>query len=343
MDSIPIHMRITGLTVSNEDVDSRRAAVADLATTWGKIKEANAIMAKAAQIAESLSGDGTPATAFGAEVEGAVQKHASAFLYSERPLDVGVCAGMAAVSLMNSQVVRHGWQIVDVYSNALWSALAFQPVLEDGKRETLRREVLDRAQERSVLSANKARERDVVADAADLTVTIGEGNKVTTNFKKAVSNTIEALRRNAALDREELDVLWWVQLSRSRLLLGRPLADIPEPVRLVACGIEGAGHLRRLPADVHRDLILRTVDEDPELDLRELITAIGEDRKVLGGQFTEGGAIEHPSVFPLLNALATGTVSGAGAALKRKASTWGARALLEAGLIRMMNLATITL
>jgi len=336
MDTIPVHMRITGLTPSNEDVNSRRAAVSELSTAWGKIKDANQIVAKAAEIAQSLGGDGTPPTTLGAEVQSAVQNHASAFLYSESPLEVGVCAGMAAVSILKPEPSASGWTIADVYSNALWSALAFQPPLQDGKREALRLEVLDLAQKRSVESANKTRERVPVPEPLDLTVTIGEDNKVTTNFKKSVTGTIDALRRNAALDREELDFLWWAQLSRSRLL-DRPLAGIAEATRLIASGIEAASHLRRLPAEVHRDLVLRTVDDDSELNLVELLGVIGEDRGNLGCQFSNGPAVAHSSVFPLLHALAAGTATGAGAFVPRRASTWGGRALLEAALIRMMT------
>lgn len=73
----------------------------------------------------------------------------------------------------------------------------------------------------------------------DLTVTIAEGAKPTTTFKKATGATIEALRRNAVLDREELDFLWWVQLNRSRLLK-RPIDGMAEPLRRVASGIEAA-------------------------------------------------------------------------------------------------------
>ena len=342
MDSIPVHLRITGLTPSNADVDACRAAVSELSTSWGKIKDVGQILAKAASIAESLGGDGTSTSALGDEVQEAVQKQASAFLYSERPLEVGVCAGLAAVVVMKSEPGNSGWTIPDVYSNALWSALAFQPCLSDGKRESLRREVLEIAQSRSMMSADKARERDLVPDPAELTVTIAAENKVTTDFKKAISSTIEALRRNAALDREELDFLWWAQSSRSRLL-SRPLAAIPEPTRLVTAAVEAAALLRRLPAEVHRELVLRTVDEDPELDLQELLSVIGNDRDVLSGAIAGGFVAAHPAIFPLLGALTTGTAAGTGALVKRKASTWGGTALLEAALARMMGTGLIKL
>ena len=246
MDRLPVHMRITGLSVSNEDVDSRRKAITQLSTAWGKNKGASAIVAKVAEIAAALGGDGTPPAALSTEIEGAVQKHASAFLSSERPLEVGVCSGMAALSIMSTTPGTNGWTIADVYSNALWSALSFQPVLQEEKREALRSEVLDRARVRSLESAEKAREREEVPDVQDLEAVIDDESKVATNFKKIVAGVIEPLRRNAALDREELDFLWWAQLERSRVLRRR-LADIPEATRLVTMGIEGATLLRRLP------------------------------------------------------------------------------------------------
>jgi hypothetical protein len=232
MDNIPVHMRITGLTVLDGDVDARRLAVSDLQTRWTKLKAIDRIIAKAGEIAAALGGNGTPPTSLADEIQQAVQNHASAFLHSERPLEVGVCAGMAFVALAKPEPIVADWTVIDLMANALWSALAFQPALQDQKRENLRCEVLAAAQDRSTTAAEKARERSPVSDIADLVVTIADDNKVTTNFKKAMVGTIEALRRNALLDREELDFMWWAQLGRSRVL-GRPLAEIPEPIRLV--------------------------------------------------------------------------------------------------------------
>ena len=125
-------------------------------------------------------------------------------------------------------------------------------------------------------------------------------------------------------------------MNRSRLLK-RPIGAMAEPLRLVASGIEAASHLRRLPADLHHDLVLRTVEKDPELDLKELIGVIGEDRTLLAASFNASRVADHSSVFPLLHALTTGKVDATGSGEKRKASTWAGRALLEAGLNRMCD------
>ncbi|MGY4823957.1 GTPase-associated system all-helical protein GASH [Stutzerimonas chloritidismutans] len=336
MENIAVHMRVSGITVTNEDVSSRRTAASSLGGKWGKETSVTKILAKVAEVAEALGGDGIPSATLGNEVQAAIQKKSAAYLYEERPLEVGVCAGMAVVSIISGQPSGGGWTIADVYASALWSALSFQPVLEDGRREKLRDEVLRTATDWAGVSAEKARERHAVPDPLELTVTLDADSATTSNFKEALSHTVEALRRNAALDREELDFLWWAQLNRSRLL-DRQLSAISEPTRILAAGIEGASMLRRLPCQVHREIVLRTLDEDPELNLEELLDVLGEDRTMLGAPFREASPASHPTVFPLLNALATGEIEGNGTYVKRRVSEWGGRVLLEAGLSRMAS------
>ncbi len=335
MDNLPVHMRITGLQVTNEDVDFRRGAIGDVAVAWSKLKTSVEFLETAADIATALGGDGSASEELSGEVQNAMHaRGASAFLASEQPLDVGICAGMAALSVMATERTSTSTQLFDRFAAALWSALAFQPPLPDARREALRTEVLAAAQGRAMLGAERSRLRVAVADFGDLTVTVDEERKATTTFKKVTLNTIDALRRNAELDREELDFLWWVQLGRSRLL-GRALDAIDEAPRQVACGIEASTHLRRLPAEVHRDLVLRTLDQDPELNLKALLSALGEDRARLAVGFN-AGVSDYASVFPLLNAIVSGVSTGiTGAVSKRTAAQWGARALLEATLARL--------
>ena len=336
MNNIAVHMRISGVTVSDSDVESRRAAATSLAASWVKETAASNIVSRAANIAEALGGDGTPPSALGDQIQVAIQKKSSSFLYEERPLDVGVCAGMAMVSILSGTPGVHGWTITDVYAAALWSALAYQPALTTERRETLRREVLSAAADWSTVSSEKARERSIVPDLPALTITVDAEQEVTHNLKESIGSTFEALRRNAVLDREELDFLWWAQLGRSRTLK-KQLSELAEPIRIVTSGIEGAKILRRLPCEVHREIVLRTLDQDLELDLTELLTAIGDDRSALTTALVKVNVIANPTVFPLLHALATGEIVGAGASLKRHISEWGERALLEATLARLMS------
>ncbi|RYZ88754.1 MAG: hypothetical protein EOP06_10415 [Proteobacteria bacterium] len=334
MSALANHMRITGLSFTNDDVDSRNAAIKSLRATWGKITAPSNILSKAADVAAALGGDGTPSETLGKEVEVAIQKKASAFLYVDRPFDVGIVAGMVVTDMLSGTPDSSGWLNTDVWASALWSALSFQPPLADTKREGLRVSILQAARDRCVAGAEKARQRVNVPDLGSVSVVVGEEAKIGEAIKTATMPTIEALRRNAALDREEIDFLWWVQLRRSRLLQ-RSIDSIDEIVRVVAAGIEGAGHLRRFPCEVHREIILRTIDVNPTFTLAEVVAALHLDRQTLAAVYANGLPPGGAILFPLLSSIIAGEATDvAGAELTRSAEDWGGRALLEAALAK---------
>ncbi|HEJ7836451.1 GTPase-associated system all-helical protein GASH [Serratia marcescens] len=335
MDNLARHMRISSVAVSDNDVESRSAAAKSLATLWRKVDDPDRIVSLAADIAGALSGNGVPSSELGERVQMSIQKKAPSFLYDERPLDVGICSGMAMVSILNGAIDNDGWTVLDVYATALWSALSYQPALPDERRENLRLEVLEKALNFYAASTEKVRERIDVPKPSKVDITVAE-DVVTNNFSEAITGTIEALRRNAALDREELDFLWWVQLGHSRLLK-KQLSKIDEPVRIVTAGIEAAQILRRLPCEVHREIVLRTLDRNPELDLEELLSVIGDDRTTLSAGLMAKHILAHPTVFPLLYALTTGEIDQINSSIKRSISEWGERALLEATFAKMMS------
>ena len=335
MDNLARHMRISCVTVGDNDVESRKAAAKTLATLWRKENKPTNIVSLAADIAEALSGSGVPSLKLGEKVQVSIQKKAPSFLYDEQPLDVGICSGMAMVSILNDAIDNNGWTTSDVYAAALWSALSYQPALTDERRESLRLEVLEKAAKHYAASAEKVRERIDVPDPAKVNIIVEE-DVVTNNIPEAITDTIEALRRNAALDREELDFLWWVQLGHSRLLK-KQLSKIDEPVRIVTAGIEAAKILRRLPCEVHREIVLRTLNQNLELDLEELLAVIGDEQSLLSAAFMAEHVLAHPTVFPLLHALTTGEIDQINPSLKRPVSEWGERALLEATFAKMMS------
>lgn len=335
MKSLALHMRISTLSPTDDEVDSRREAGTALASAWTKPKGTAAAIERAQQVAAALWCDSPPST-LAAEVEAAVQVHSSSFLASSRPFEVGICAAVAVSGMLDSKVNVEGFSQVDVFATALWSALSFQPQVQDAKREAMRVEILERVQARAIEASDLSRARAVVEDFGAFAVLDGDEAKTAANFKKATGDTIKALRRNAALDREEIDFLWWTLVARSRVLK-KPLQSIDEPVRAVVAGIEAAQYLRRLPCEVHRELVLRGLEVNPSLNLNGLIAALGESREKVAAAFSGPGYVTaRPLVFPLLNAINTGVVDADGASIVRPSEEWGARALLEAGLLRLM-------
>lgn len=335
MKSLALHMRISTLSPNDDEVNSRRAAGIALASAWSKSKSATTAIERAQQVAAALWSD-VPPVNLAAEVETTVQAHSSSFLASNRPLEVGICAAVAVSGMLESKINVDGFSTTDIFATALWSALSFQPPLQDAKREAMRVEILEGVRARAMEASDLSRTRTAVEDFGAFAVVDGDEAKTTTNFKKATGDTIKALRRNAALDREEIDFLWWTLVARSRVLK-KPLQAIDEPVRAVVAGIEAAQYLRRLPCEAHRELVLRSLDTNPSLNLNALIAALGESReKVATAYLDSADATAQPLVFPLLNTIHTGLVDADGASIERSSEEWGARALLEAGLLRLI-------
>jgi len=94
--------------------------------------------------------------------------------------------------------------------------------------------------------------------------------------------------------------------------------------------------LRRLPAEVHRNLIFRHVGASEPMDLAELLASIGDDRLLLAKPFSRNTLIKsNPAIFPLLAALESGGGTGEKALVKRSLSDWAARALLESSALHV--------
>lgn len=342
MNNLALHMRISTLSPTDDEVNSRRAAGTALATTWSKPKGTVGAMERAQLVAAALWSDLPPDT-LAAEVQAAVQAHSSSFLASDRPLEVGICAAVAVGAMLEAKINPEGFSQADVFATALWSALSFQPALQDAKREAMRIEVLEGVRTRAMEASELARDRSTVDEFGAFAVADSDEAKTTANFKKATGDTIKALRRNAALDREEIDFLWWTMAARSRVLK-KPLQAIDEPIRAVVAGIEAAQYLRRLPCEVHRELVLRSLDANPSLNLNGLIATLGESRGEIAAAYLGSAvATAQPMVFPLLNAIKTGLVDATGASIERSSEDWGARALLEAGLLRLVATGVVLL
>jgi hypothetical protein len=329
LNDIATHLRITGLQYENAEVDARRSGANALKAAWSKITSVPLIILKAQDVATSLT-TGVPSTELGGEVQTAVQKKASAFLHEDRPLEVGVVAGVAAQDLITGLAPDlSGWMTADVWAMALWSALSFQPPLTDPKREALRIQILEAARKRAIEGAEVARQRVDVPDIP------GPDDELPAPKLQALAKTaVAGLRRNSALDREELDFLWWTLADRSRVL-NRRFSTLNESTRLIAAAIDASGLLRRLPCSVHRELVLKNLDADPEMNLSELLVDLGDARSELAAAFQDL-APKSPLVFPVLSAMITAAAGdGAGAGVKRNASEWAQRVLLEATMCRI--------
>ena len=157
-------------------------------------------------------------------------------------------------------------------------------------------------------------------------------------FEKGISGSIAALRANAEVDREELDLLWWVLVDWSELL-GRRFSSTGTPeARALASGLEAGALLQRLPDDAHQHLVLRHVEETAAMDLRTVLDALGDDLERLAKPHQQNGVVAAcPAVFPLLAALGYGSVASPYAETSRSLREWASRALLESAALSVIR------
>lgn len=230
-----------------------------------------------------------------------------------------VCAMSAAIGVLENRRLSAEPKVSrrDSIAVGLWSALSFQKPLAEQLLEDVRSEILNSARRVGFELARRSRVR-----------------RTPTNDAPAVLQNID-LRWNAALDREEIDILRWTLADASNLL-ERPYADVKrdESVAL-ARGLDLGQLLTSFPAFEHYKLASWNVATVQEVDLGALLDAVGEDCRALVAPFEGNAVIETcPATFPLLTALRSGPTGHADGAVGRSLADWCGRALLESAIVR---------
>jgi hypothetical protein len=70
-----------------------------------------------------------------------------------------------------------------------------------------------------------------------------------------------------------------------------------------------------------------------------LLKRLGNDREKLAASFEGDGRVgDYPAIFPLQNALRTGSDANSKSGIKRGLAEWAERALLERAILRVISL-----
>ena len=313
-------------------VTKREAAINHLRTQLLKRRSVPDLMAIGSGICGVFLDSPSIPDVLADQIEAAIKKSSRSFVRDERDLEIGVCAAAAVVQSINSKA--KSWQAgsaSDILAVSVWSALEFLPVCKEPKLEEFRAMAVDAARNRILKAGLETRARSSVPKLGVLE----DGELSNEAISSAIEPTLNALQINADLDREEIDILWWV-LGGVSNILERPLQSLPPAVRVVTTGVEIGALMRALPTQSHRNLALRGLDEADPLPLPEILRAFGEDRLRIAATFQEESLIDHaPLVFPLLAAVRSGKATRPGADVARSLSEWGARALLERAVLRI--------
>ena len=234
-------------------------------------------------------------------------------------LVASACVMSATIRVLGSRQLSAPRKVTrrDSIALALWSALSFQKSLPERRLEDVRAEMLSSARCTALDLAGRRRTRRAVRDGASL----------------EAQNS--SFRWNAALDREEIEVLRWT-LADESTLLDRPYSEVPSDETVaVARGFELGLLLTKLPVFGHYELAVRDAAPEHQVNLAGLLDALGEDRHALVSPFEGNSEIGAcPTVFPLLTALGGGATAEADAAVARSLADWCGRALLESAIFK---------
>lgn len=326
MADLAKYIRIYDPAPDDDLVAKREQAVNSSVTALRKMSSVPMLIALADATARSFVDAATP-DPLGEIVANAIKAKSPSFMRNERELEVSVLSGVAVIELLNGTETINANSIKDIIGAALWSALAFQDPIADGKHEELRQELLGIAQSRSLFRAEVARKRLAPKDVPEFAD--GDAAELAKSVA-AVRNALTTLENNALLDREEIDILWWANGGRSPTL-ERLYSELDPAASGLVRGVELGILSRRLPSRSMRSLALAKVPQTPEMTLAELIATCHDVVGPLAAKIPAAGTVQaHPAVFPLLSAITANRADAGGRA--RTADDWCGRAVLETGL-----------
>jgi hypothetical protein len=336
MTDIAKHVRIFTSQPDDDFVKKRRHAVKEIEASLGKIVNTDEITKLANYLALALSDCKLLDESISTPVIKALRKASESFIPEEEELQIVVMASAAIIQQLESDSTRDTQvlTVVDVMALTLWSSLSFNTSQNEPKLFALCSEIVSISKkiidDQSIASRTRLEIGSVEIEGEDLP-TIKE------NLSSLLSSNIEVLSTNAMLDREELNILWWI-LNDWSTLANRNISSLNPAQRVIVSAIEISDLLNRIPAQSHYQMILRSCPcPEQKFTCAEIISELGELAGIIKNHFNGNQLVKDCSkVFPLLNAIMESDTDREDYVVKRPLKEWGGRALLE-GTITNLN------
>ena len=316
MFDIAKYIRIFEADPDDDFVVKRTAALRTIVTKLKKAKTFDDLMTLAQTVTDSIYDSELLDGEISSDIEQAVKAESPAFLAEGNELQIAMMVAVGVLEIISeaeptsSQASRS-----DYLALAIWSGLSFNKPLSNSKIESLRQELISKSSDLFLSSAEKSRQR-----------------------LSATRTTIKILSANAALDREELDILWWVLGDWSNLAKTRP-SKLSECSASIIAAFEVASRLRRIPAEAHRQLSMRYIRDDASFSLEEVIVGLGDEVNPLSEVYQDEALVhDNPGILPLMNAIVQGKEAMNGMHTSLSVTDWTTRALIEGALVQLSKL-----
>jgi hypothetical protein len=339
MPDIARHVKTFDKNPSDDLVTKRSNAVALLTEKYKKLKAVNELLRLVEDTLAGLESQsfGLPSARVD-EIEAAIKADSPAFDRENEELQLLVCLMLALLELIHSSTPGSFlWTTHEAIAVGLWLGLSFQAPLTETRLEALRVELLQASQKLICQSAETSRARTLVPDVAIKVTDAADTAKLGSAINTGTNMAIGVLRSNASLDREELDLLWWALGDWSQLQ-NQHYAELNVATTAITAGVEAARILRRLPAESHKQLVLRRVHGKETLTLRQLTEALNGSLQPIRALYSSNAYVSsYPRIFKLL----AGITSAIHLDGERSLRDWGSRALLEAAVIQVAETTTV--
>src|SRR5438105_3270642 len=139
MPDIAVVVRIFDPEPTDDLVDKRGKAIADIASRFANRKKVIEILQLTNDLAVSVGPKGNVVPTLATEIEGAIKKESTAFVKDGEDLQITACALAGALQHLEDATPSRGpLTATDLFAAGLWSALSIQAKRAEPKLETLR-------------------------------------------------------------------------------------------------------------------------------------------------------------------------------------------------------------
>lgn len=330
MADIAKHVRIFTKNPTDEFVNKRITAINGIETAIKKKVSVKDILDFAGGLIIGLeNAEQTNEQITGVSVA-SLKKSSTSFVADEEALQLLTCTTIATLQyLEKAKKFEQKPSPEFILAIALWNGLSFQtPIKGKDKLELLRKELLETAAKIANEMAVKGRDRKETKLRVPVTPSANTWEAFVASAEISYGKSLDALRINAYLDREEIDVLWWALGNWSETCQVQ-ISKLNSVQSCIVSSVEIGSLLRRFPARSHSFLACRNVDQNEEYTAAEVTEKLGDLLKNISECLIDSGS--NQKIFPVSSILKNSDQLPVND-IKRKINEWAARLLVEISL-----------
>jgi hypothetical protein len=319
---------VVDVDVTDDYLERRQKAVSAIATKWRRPFSETVALKRAEEIAQALTKmtEGSLPDSLRADVVQIIRDKALTFEDTDSAtLEIRVCTAAALSDYLEKPAQIDA---APTFTDALVTATEFVAPPVDAALIALWSQIMRQLAAETEEDAQYARQR-LDTDTSD------------------PERAVARLAKNAKLDREEINILWWA-LNDWSVLAGARFSSLTPAAHVVLAPLELASLMTVPAGEAHRDLAFRNLTKPTaEVGLKDIANLDNLKVQVANAlAAAETLVVSHPRVFPVVRALLAGTSEDAEAAwnelgldaeVKKPAAHWAAVLMRELSLLGRLD------